>query len=337
MNRNLNVLCVLAVPLILVLCAFPLQAENLLDVTWMGVMGDGVTDDTANLQAAIDMADSSGSIDGIYIPGGIYITSEPLRLCSDMIVRGDSGRTNSVILSSATAALVCWEGTWNGATVDYDEVWTIAQKECGNVTLDDLRIYCTGDYALHTLGVASNGMHITNCWFTGQVASFVSTGFFNDCLLENSKFSRTTKILAEDATVLPTVNGTTFRDCLFGTSGIQYGDWRIVLKGAIQNTTFKNITFEATWNCILLDAYRDGTGNVFDGLWNFDAHVPTGHNVVIRVEAADGLRISNVMGLDSTSDIVLVNNGSVNNVYLQSILAHLITNGVSVTAYNCPL
>ena len=93
----------------------------------------------------------------------------------------------------------------------------------------------------------------------------------------------------------------------------------LVLKGCVQCIEVKNLTFEYTLKGILVDASLDGVTLSLDGVWNFDAH---GAAELIRVQAAEGISIRNVMGLGllphATINLV---KGKVNQVYMENILA----------------
>lgn len=57
-----------------------------------GALGDGATDDTAGLQAAIDAASAKGG--GIVcVPGGTYMISYPLTMASRVLLRGEGDAT----------------------------------------------------------------------------------------------------------------------------------------------------------------------------------------------------------------------------------------------------
>lgn len=82
-----------------------------LDVRWFGAVGDGVTDDTAAIQAAIDAAISStgGYAAGttVWLPPGQYKITDTVTIAdvNGLVVRG-----------SGVATAVLWSGTWVAQT-----------------------------------------------------------------------------------------------------------------------------------------------------------------------------------------------------------------------------
>jgi hypothetical protein len=62
-----------------------LASASVLNVKDFGAQGDGVTDDTAAIQSAIDQAGA----DPVYLPSGTYVVSGPLSLRSSLTLHGD--------------------------------------------------------------------------------------------------------------------------------------------------------------------------------------------------------------------------------------------------------
>jgi len=84
--------------------------------------GDGVTDDTAAIRSAIQLASSSGG-GMVYFPAGKYelfapsgsASGSPLIVPSRVILRGDSSATSLIIVNDSQAANETdWTGTWGG-------------------------------------------------------------------------------------------------------------------------------------------------------------------------------------------------------------------------------
>jgi hypothetical protein len=97
--------------------------EAVINVKAFGAKGDGITDDTTAIVAAIN-AFKSGVYIGrvVYFPTGNYKISSQIDLgnCSNIVLRGDGSESsyftcttaiNSAFYASATFALQTWAGT----------------------------------------------------------------------------------------------------------------------------------------------------------------------------------------------------------------------------------
>src|ERR1041385_5617109 len=72
-----------------------------------GAIGDGETDDTAAIQAAIDCAqDNSGvKIGAVFIPAGRYLISEPLLISEAVVFGGETSHSARFIYTGTDAAI----------------------------------------------------------------------------------------------------------------------------------------------------------------------------------------------------------------------------------------
>lgn len=78
----------------------PAGTSTVLDVTSYGAVGDGVTDDRASIQAALDAALAAGG-GVVFLPPGTYLIKRPLVLGSDVTLQG-AGRGASTITKPAS-------------------------------------------------------------------------------------------------------------------------------------------------------------------------------------------------------------------------------------------
>ena len=87
--------------LIIVICSFYAVSaySQTLNVRSYGAVGDGVTNDTAAIQSALDAA-SAGGGGVVYLPAGKYLTDSALLVPSKTHLKGD-GRGRTVIVSPA--------------------------------------------------------------------------------------------------------------------------------------------------------------------------------------------------------------------------------------------
>lgn len=114
-----------------------------INVMAYGATGDGSTDDTAALQAALDAVPSSGGT--VLLPAGTYIVSSTLVIDKDSTVLSGIG-PSSVIQTPASALGIDVIRIGNGSTT---------RSQCG---IRELRITSNGQ---KTAGV---GIHLTKCF-----------------------------------------------------------------------------------------------------------------------------------------------------------------------------
>lgn len=86
------------------------------DVKAYGAAGDGVADDTAEIQAAIDACAAAGG-GTVYVPPGNYLISGTLNLSSGVYLRGASNRSSRISQTSTTADAIRLLGTSALATL----------------------------------------------------------------------------------------------------------------------------------------------------------------------------------------------------------------------------
>jgi len=103
-----------------------------------GAAGDGTTDDTAAVQAALNMVGTAGS-GVVYLPSGTYLLSSTLTVPSNCIIRGD-GTTATVLQQNSTTGYGLT--TFNLEFLRVEDLMVIGP---GQGVGTGHGIYCTGD------------------------------------------------------------------------------------------------------------------------------------------------------------------------------------------------
>jgi len=311
-----------------------------LNVRDFGAKGDGATDDTAAIQAAIDacrfpatsklLTKRNSPCEGfawggtVFIPAGEYRTTAPLVLHRSMSIQGVEG-TRPIIHSQADVAMVCWDGEWEGLAPD---VKARSDMRCTGVTLQNLTLIGR-KFGLHTMGVSAGGMLLNGCRFEGSEAGFASTGFFMGTVIERCQFHPSIWIIAMEGT---RYNTSSMRNILIGLHGTRQEEWRMRLEGCIQCVKISEVCFEVAARAVLLDAkYAGGIIN-FDSIWSYDTAGPS--EVFHIKNAGIGTTISNVLGTDEPSDFIIEENAGL--VYLTNVRCKRIdAGGNRITTIGC--
>jgi len=321
-------------------CNIQNNHQSVLNVKDFGTKGDGITDDTAAIQAAIDaccfpttsrlLTRRNSPCEGfawggtVFLPPGEYRTTAPLVLHRNISIRGAEG-TRPIIHSEADAAMVCWDGEWEGFAPDMK---VRSDMRCTGVTLRD--IWLIGRmFGLHTMGVRAGGMLLEGCRFEGVEAGFASTGFFMGAVIERCQFHPSIWIIAMEST---RYNTSSMRNILIGLHGTRQEEWRMRLEGCIQCVKISEVCFEVAARAVLLDAkYAGGIIN-FDSIWSYDT---AGPSEVFRIKNAGiGTTISNVLGTDSPSDFIIEENAG--TIHLTNIRCKMIdAGGNRITTVGC--
>jgi parallel beta-helix repeat protein len=142
------------------------KLEQYVSVKDFGAVGDGVADDTAAIQAAIDEAN------GVFFPSGDYLVNDQIDLKSDLLLFGEGG--SKIVLDAGVTPYVLRGSATN------------------NVTIRDLEIEGNGESGFSTVYI-TNATNVTvdNCKITKSGATalyFVSCLFakVQNCVLSNN-------------------------------------------------------------------------------------------------------------------------------------------------------
>lgn len=135
-----------------------LDASGVVNVRTYGAKGDGVTDDTAAIQAAITAAEASGG--AVIVPAGSYLLSgtgaQLLLIQHAITIRGANQATTAFVVKADV-----------GATTDVIRYWrAAATQEFHYFSLSDLRIApVSGTPARHAIVVDTTDAQIANAQF----------------------------------------------------------------------------------------------------------------------------------------------------------------------------
>ena len=152
-----------------------------------GAVGDGVTDDTAAIQAAFDSFTSATGGGLVYIPPGTYLVSSTLILdVTGMYIYGVTGRTtlkrkNSVAADTMNIMQTSFEGRYAAAPITDVTIYGITfdgNKANNSIGSDDNYDHCL-------VGFYTDRMQVRNCVAknAGRLGIAFTTGA-DDCVIE---------------------------------------------------------------------------------------------------------------------------------------------------------
>lgn len=219
------------------------------NVRWFGAKGDGTTDDTAAIQAALDLVYSAGG-GTVFFPLGQYATTAPLLLKSaasdggyshpPVIIRGDGNTATAIVKSGTTtalsqdAAVIVVKGstgvrTDSWASVGFENI--LIQNNSNGATTYAVHAYkgarliashakfaCleeAGDhnrYAFYCYDMWSS--RFSDCTFVGDYGFFMSSTGTSIVLMNT--FAKTTKIAYQMRGIYSTLINTCADGC-YGT------------------------------------------------------------------------------------------------------------------------
>jgi parallel beta-helix repeat protein len=144
------------------------RATEIVSVRDYGARGDGVTDDTAAIQAAIDAAN------GVFFPSGTYLVSAQINVKANLFLRGEGG--SKISLKVGVTPYVLRGNAVNNFTMRDLEIEgngavglsTVYITNSTNVTVDNCKITKSGSIAIQ----------IVNCTFAKVENCTLSSNYF---------------------------------------------------------------------------------------------------------------------------------------------------------------
>jgi hypothetical protein len=234
-----------------------LQAQ--LDDSWVnvkayGAQGDGITDDTAAINRAIEdlytkILSSSEAVEqarkAVWLPSGVYVISEPLLLYPQITLVGENSATTVIKLMAVTAqpcvvTVVDSQGQQEGSMGNNGAVLPSA------VYVSNLTFEATDDQTVVKLQRCSNIMFercvLRGNWLSGEGST-----------------SNQAAILIESLGALITTSNISFVNCV-----IENTVWGLFVNDPIQLVNMQGCTFNNVYRAVYLGAapYLNGASYV---------------------------------------------------------------------------
>lgn len=168
-------------------------ATGVVDVTKYGATGNGTTDDTAAIAAAIAACPAGGMV---WFPPGTYLISACLRFVGRRVYRGVGGRAQCSILKAAASV--------SGGALAAADGWYSSAAVCDSpIMVDGLQFDTSSVANLHGLvvynfwstfrdlqfvnlsGTSAHGLHVTD---KGRNGSTVTSNSHSENVYENLRF-----------------------------------------------------------------------------------------------------------------------------------------------------
>lgn len=238
-----------------------LKSTFWLNVKDYGAQGDGATDDTAAIQAAINAVPASGGC--VYFPKGAYITSAPLtpksslRICGDAWGRAKITNTTSDVFNMHTGSLM------------------------DRVEIDHLSIDVTNGHAFRDARIIRASFHHLDIlvrsadkavWHSPDTALMIECFFYE---IQYRVYGATRSIPAWNllSSGIDLVTQNVWEKIVAWNNDYDATQYQFFVScsnanGANRSNVWRDVTFEqACGGCIRLES---ATGTIIDGCWSWD-------------------------------------------------------------------
>lgn len=139
-----------------------------------GAVGDGVTDDTVAIQAALDAAE--GAHTSLYFPAGVYICSNELTYSStsdfSLRIYGDGAYQTGLKFTGATNGLVITYNEWRDGVLDIENIGIYAAS---STALWALRVSATS----YVSSASNKGCYVSNIAIGHEPSLAAATNYWS--------------------------------------------------------------------------------------------------------------------------------------------------------------
>jgi hypothetical protein len=233
-----------------------------------GAVGDGVTDDTAAIQAAIDAVDIGGTV---YLFGGVFKTTEEILITKTISLVGEDARIGNVVNPLLSKSCIYASSTTDAAAINVQDCVAtlknfIVYNNAGAVIVDGIRCAgFNGSLKIYDLLVEKflTGIRSTNNYYN----TIENTSIYecDECLRFDNCFNVNLvgmKLRTNNAPVfssavygLMLLNGSQVN--MFGGAIENFDDAAVYMPGASNNVSLFGVYFEShstTNNSVVIQA-----------------------------------------------------------------------------------
>ena len=144
------------------------KLQETVSVKDFGAVGNGTTDDTAAIQAAIAYATTKN----IFFPAGTYLTSQPLVFTQPVFLYGETN-TTTIKLTATAAYVIEINGSGTGSSWIYG-------SEINNLLLNGNGFATDGLYIKNVINATFNNIQVTNVTTAGLHLGWAQLCVFNN-------------------------------------------------------------------------------------------------------------------------------------------------------------
>lgn len=189
--------------------------DSVISVLDYGATGDGATDDTAAIQAALDAVPEAGAV--VYVPAGVYRLSASLVIGRDgtilvgdgptsilrlidgvkkngicMPVRYEDPIDSSMITNNSTISRLVVDGNLNPIpTAEEPSYFGVWVRQAQNVVLSELivRDWAGDGITISNGELANDSITVEKCLITGNGRNGLHVGFASNIVIRNNHFT----------------------------------------------------------------------------------------------------------------------------------------------------
>lgn len=114
---------------------------GLQSVKGFGAKGDGITDDTASIQAAVDAINAAGG-GALYFPAGQYLISSYITLCQNLRIVGEGQLTSKIVTALAGGGGATADENVRNGTALYSN-WPSNSSTSARIVIEHIGISCS--------------------------------------------------------------------------------------------------------------------------------------------------------------------------------------------------